>query len=409
MRYFLFLLSLLYFACTDTSTSSSPQTISFIPTPNSIAEQFPFLFAEHDTLWMTWIQEKDASSHLQLAYFESQKQAWSIPQTIQTGKDWFVNWADFPSVIKKENRLMTSFLPKNGAGTYAYNVAVLQSTDYGNLWQDPFIPHTDNTPTEHGFVSLFPFENTIGVVWLDGRNAAQEEVVAHNHDHGNEADMTLRFASIDENGEITNETLLDERVCSCCQTDAVTLGNGQSIVVYRDRSKEEIRDFSYVYYANGKWSSPKLIHQDNWTIAGCPVNGAAIDANGNKVAIAWYTMADGVPKVNLAFSDAISKGFSNPIQINTNPTIGRVDVKFINTDQVAVTNLEEIEGETYLILRIINTNGSIQTVKKITPYNESRASGFPRIAVLGNELFIAGTVVQKDQLPQLGLWNYPLQ
>ena len=45
------------------------------------------------------------------------------------------------------------------------------------------------------------------------------------------------------------------------------------VVVYRDRSEQEIRDISIVRLHDGKWSQPSSVFEDNWKINGCPVNG----------------------------------------------------------------------------------------------------------------------------------------
>ena len=96
------------------------------------------------------------------------------------------------------------------------------------------IPHTDGINAEHGFVSLLPTpEGKTFAVWLDGRHTKKEEINA----------MTLRSAEIDKDGKLSNEVELDGRVCDCCQTGATWTKKGP-IVVYRDRSEDEIRDIA---------------------------------------------------------------------------------------------------------------------------------------------------------------------
>ena len=55
---------------------------------------------------------------------------------------------------------------------------------------------------------------------------------------------------------------------------------------------------------NGEvWSKAENIHADGWELAGCPVNGPAIDALEMDVAVIWFTAAKGDPNVKIAFSD----------------------------------------------------------------------------------------------------------
>ena len=88
------------------------------------------------------------------------------------------------------------------------------------------------------------------------------------------------------------------------------------VVVYRDRSDEEIRDMSIVRYVNESWTSPKTIHADNWQIKACPVNGPRADAIGNNLAIAWFSMKDKKGEVKVVFSNDGGATFEEPIRID---------------------------------------------------------------------------------------------
>ena len=71
----------------------------------------------------------------------------------------------------------------------------------------------------------------------------------------------MRFAAVEAEGKLSEEALLDERVCECCQTSAAVTSEGV-IVAYRDRSEGEVRDIYYVRRQNGAWSAPQAIYED---------------------------------------------------------------------------------------------------------------------------------------------------
>ncbi|MDX1407284.1 MAG: hypothetical protein R3330_04100, partial [Saprospiraceae bacterium] len=170
--------------------------------------------------------------------------SWSPRREIARGSDWFVNWADFPSVVAFSDgrSLAAHWLQKSASGTYDYDVRISVSKDMGETWSGSFIPHTDGIPAEHGFVSMIPADsNRILAIWLDGRHMQAGE--GHGHRHGGGA-MTLRAAEFDVDGNLFAEAELDSMVCECCQTDAAMTSTGP-IVVYRNRSDQEIRDISY--------------------------------------------------------------------------------------------------------------------------------------------------------------------
>ena len=97
---------------------------------------------------------------------------WGAPGTVASGNDWFVNWADFPSLAAfPDGTLAAHWLRKSGAGTYAYDVRLALSRDGGATWSESLVPHRDGTQTEHGFVSMAATApDRLGLIWLDGRH-----------------------------------------------------------------------------------------------------------------------------------------------------------------------------------------------------------------------------------------------
>src|SRR5688500_18136299 len=142
---------------------------------------------------------------------------------------------------------------------------------------------------------------------------------------GHRGSMTLRAAFIDYAGNKVNEWELDSKTCDCCQTTAVITDEGP-IVIYRDRSDDEIRDLSIVRFIDGKWTSPQVVSRDNWKISGCPVNGPRAAAIGNNISVAWFTAPEGRPMVNVIFSDDAGGTFGLPVRVDEGKPNGRVDV-----------------------------------------------------------------------------------
>jgi hypothetical protein len=301
-----------------------------------------------------------------------------------------LNWADFPSVIAlKDGTLAAHWLVKSGSATYAYDVNISTSNNGGKSWSKPLVPHRDNTQTEHGFVSLVPLsDGRLGAVWLDGRNMKN---MKESDDHGPAPEsMTLRYAAIDANGNLSDEAELDERVCECCQTSAAVTSDGP-IAVYRDRSQSEVRDIYIVRQVNGSWTKPQPVFADNWQINGCPVNGPMIAADGRRVAVAWFTGVADTPRVKIAFSQDAGATFSQPIQVDDGETIGRVDALLLPDGSALVCWLSgNVEGGEIKVRRV-RADGAVGPSAVIAKTDISRSSGFPRMARLGNEVHFAWT------------------
>ena len=248
------------------------------------------------------------------------------------------------------------------------------------------IPHTDGTQTEHGFVSMLPSsDGRLVAVWLDGRN------MGGGHDgHGSRGAMTLRAAILDHAGTLYGETLLDERICECCQTSAARTSNG-IVVAYRDRSDEEIRDISVVRWQNGTWSAPQTVHEDRWHILGCPVNGPAVAAAGEQVAVAWFTAAQDTPRIKLSFSTDEGQSFSAPVQIDDGLPVGRLNTILLQDGSALVSWIENTDDGAEIRVRRVYPDGTPDASSAVAATSASRASGVPRIARKGNAIYIVWT------------------
>lgn len=313
----------------------------------------------------------------------------SSPATAASGPGWLINWADFPSVTRLSARSMLAHYlvrrgGKRGAG---YDITFTRSDDGGATWSPPWHPHDDATETEHGFVSIVPRgQGRALALWLDGRAfAGHDEAEAEAH-----AAMQLRASELGTEAAASASLVVDDRTCSCCQTSAVALGE-EVLAVYRDRTQDELRDIALARYAGGKWSAPTLVHADGWRIEGCPVNGPAIAARGTTVAVAWYTEAKDQPQVHLALSRDSGATFAAPVRVDLGHPQGRVDVVLVG--ERAFVSWQELSGNlvTLRLRPVALADGTLGPAHVIDEVAAGRASGFPQLAVRGEELIMAWT------------------
>lgn len=350
----------------------------------------PELNATNDgRIILSWVEQLDEKRYALRAAIRDGR-GWSDRFNVAQGDNWFVNWADFPSAIMmRDGSLAAHWLVKSANGKYAYDVNISRSNDGGKTWTQPLVPHRDKTQTEHGFVSLISLpDGRLGAVWLDGRNMKD---MKETGDHAPApASMTLRYAAIDQNGNLSDEAELDNRVCECCQTSAAMTSDGL-IAVYRDRSPSEVRDIYIVRQVNGTWSTPQPVHADNWQINGCPVNGPSVAADGRRVVVAWFTGVDNTPHVKIAFSEDAGASFGQPIQVDDGENAGRVDAILLPDGSALVCWLSgNIEGGAIKVRRV-QADGTIGPSSVIARTDISRSSGFPRMVRLGDEVQFAWT------------------
>jgi hypothetical protein len=335
---------------------------------------------------LSWIERSGSNAALKFA--ERTPTGWTEPRTVATGNDWFVNWADVPSVIRlADGSIYGHWLQKSGSSTYAYDVRLARSTDDGRTFSPSFTPHHDGTQTEHGFASLFQMAGAgLGLVWLDGRATKS----AGHDGHGDGGDMSVRGAVFDRSGKQVSETPIDLRVCECCPT-AIAVTSEGPIVAYRDRSPDEVRDIYVSRFVAGKWTTPAAVHKDNWKIAACPVNGPALSADEKTVAIAWFAATGDEGHAYAAFSSDAGASFRTPIRLDDASALGRVDVQLLRDGSAIATWIEFTDGRAQFKMRRVEATGRKGVASTVAGMTSGRASGYPRMALFGDELVFAWT------------------
>ena len=402
LKYILILLTVVWFYGCETSGSSAdedatgPAKLSLIETPATTGSGELNLFTDPGgNVYLSWVENTEKESVLKFSTFENE--AWSEPRTITSGSNWFVNWADFPMVASDgKGNLAAHYLAKTAEDTYAYGVFMVFSRDGGKTWSEPVIPHETETPTEHGFMSILPWEDGYFAAWLDGRNTGEKG-----------GDMTIRAAFMDFSGNIREEFELDNRICDCCQTSVVLTDHGP-VVLYRDRSEKEIRDMSIVRWEEGNWTAPEIIYHDNWYIPGCPVNGPVAVSDGSNLAVAWYTAPDEENRINFSYSRDAGKSFSKPVRIDDGHPIGRVDIEMLDDGSAIVSWVEDTGVTGEIRVKHLDAEGNELDAFVLAKTSVSRASGFPQMTRQGNKLIFAWRDVRDEDNPVIKTAVYRL-
>jgi len=412
---------------TGDRTGPAPSPAIELVSPAAAGSTTPNLFATPDGgVLMSWLEPVGSGAgeaastrrgRFALRFARLDGDSWSEPRTIAEGEDFFVNWADFPSIVESDGMLAAHWMVLNGGRGTSYDVHISRSTDGGESWDQPVVPHADATQTEHGFVSLVPEEGGgFTAIWLDGRNFA-------GRTEGTSPEMTLRATSFEGGGTQGPETLLDPRICECCQTSAAYAGD-TLLAVYRDRSDEEIRDIWSVRRTANGWQDPVRVAEDNWQIPGCPVNGPAIAGREDSAAVAWFSLPGGVVEIKVTFTRDGGATFTDPILLDSSEAmgidtgsprevagladssagrtpipLGRVDIVWVDDSRVAVSWLVARGNEADIVLQTVETDGTLGRRHIIATSTSSRSGGFPRLVRSGDRLIVAWT--EPDGTPSL--------
>jgi hypothetical protein len=361
-------------------------SIQEVPAPVAGESSVPNLaVGPNGETYLSWI-EVSATGTRSLKFSTRTAEGWSHARPIVEGETLFENWADFPSLfVLPEGRLAAHWLA-TVPGRGGYGVAIAVSQDKGETWSAPLTPHRDATQTEHGFVSLVPANNGIAVLWLDSRKLEK----------GSD-NVSLMYTNVSLDGQLGMEAEIDDRVCECCQPSSIATSSG-ILTVYRDRSQDEIRDIVITRFDGSQWSAPKTVADDGWRVFACPIQGPAISAAGEHVAVAWFTAANEMPRVKVALSADGGKTFSPPIQVDEGDPLGRVDVAATESGGAIVTWIEHTSRGGEVRARQVDAGGQTREPVTVGKTSLGSASGFPRVERSGHSIVFAWTDTNEHRI-----------
>jgi hypothetical protein len=382
-------LILLNIGCSPTSRQEKSGSVA-LSAPAGLESTGPRLSSGPDnSLILSWMEPDEVNTSLRFASYVNGQ--WGAAQTVISKAPLFVNWADLPSVVPVgDGRLVAHWLIRRPDNVHSYDIMLSHSMDGGHTWSDTNTPHKDNTATEHGFVSIFSSANTAGLLWLDGRKMVNERT-----DNPTNTGMTLRAASLGSDLISYDEQLVDDLVCDCCQTDVAVAAAGP-IAVYRDRSSDEIRDISVSRLIDGQWQASRALADDGWRISGCPVNGPSVVADGNSVAVGWFTAANSVPKLQLATSVDGGASFTDALELKSGDLLGRVGIAMLGDDELAVSWLQSGAGgkQAQVMVRKITAERTLGP--EVVVSNTASQLSVPQMVRMGDSLIFAWTEIRDD-------------
>jgi hypothetical protein len=371
---------------TTTACRRAEWTVSVQPvaTPAGMNSSEPHLSASSRGAGLSWIERDGATTRLKFS--ERTSAGWTMPVTAASGDDWFISYADVPFVTRlADGTLLAQWGQTTDELIEAYDLMLSYSKDDGRTWATPFMPHHDGTMTQHGFASIVePPGGGVGLVWLDGRAGELDTTSPEG------GAMSLRYAAFDASWKQVADQPVDVRVCECCPTTAVVTSDGV-LTAFRDRSDKEVRDISVSRLENGVWTPSTTVHNDNWEIEACPVNGPKLSARGRQVAAAWFTAQGDQGQAYAAFSSDAGRTWGAPIRLDEAGSLGRVDIQLLDDGSAAASWVEFANQRAQFRMRRVDNSGMKSAPVDVGSVEGSRSSGFPRLTQRGGELVFAWT------------------
>ena len=115
------LLVLFMAGCTDDSAIEPPQFLLLAEVASAGSAEPHLATTADGAVVMSWLEPSEHGTDLRWSVLQGGQ--WVEPRTIASGENWFVNWADFPSVEPIDNELWAAhWLVKRPGGTYALSL-----------------------------------------------------------------------------------------------------------------------------------------------------------------------------------------------------------------------------------------------------------------------------------------------
>jgi len=353
--------------------------VESIPNPSSTGSlQASWSAAKDGSPLLSWIEtQKDESYTLKYAVRKGAQ--WSEPRTIAAHRQFFRHPAEMPEVISlSDGTLVAHWVespPSEGSEDAEFSYASVSHD--GVRWTPPVMIHKDRSMVQHGLASIVASgDRETSIVWLEALK-------------GPDGPTSLKRSVVNGEGKVTKEEVLDSDVCECCPTSVVKTARGL-LVAYRDHTPEDIRDISVVRFEGGRWSAPKNINPDKWQLDACPTNAAAAVAKGDRVAIAWFTGAQNMPREQLVFSSDGGTTFTKPVLLSTGRSFGYTSIALDDQGGALVSWIEQTGDAARILVRQISAAGAAGPVIQVAQ-GSRKSLGYPRILQTANETWVAWT------------------
>jgi BNR repeat-like domain len=261
------------------------EEINVSPTDTTLAYTMPLLSKTHKgDVMLSWT-EKDAKgiTTFCLAFSKDNGKTFSDKKTIFSGTGIGNSRMMRAKVLsEKDGTLVAIFSNREEStgGGRSSNIVYCQSKDDGTTWSSPASVDADpKRGIVRGFFDAAVMANDeIAVVYLkDVANSTKHE------------ERDLRLVAT-KNGVFQPERVIDPVVCDCCPINLLVDANGALNVIYRDNN-DDIRDMAKMISTDNAatFSTPAIIHQDDWKIQGCPHSGAVSSTAGKGVLVAYFS------------------------------------------------------------------------------------------------------------------------
>lgn len=291
---------------------------------NTDAAEPAVVAGKDGAIYAAWIEHgARKESDLFLARLDREGRTMGQPVRVNTKAGEATAWrGDQPTLaVAPDGTLYVSWTARSSMQGYATTLYLSASRDGGRTFAPPVKVNDDDQPVAHAMHALAVApDGRIHVAWLDERNLGQADAAATNAagqkkmEHMERNREVFTAYSADGGRTFSQNRRLGEEACPCCKTAIAVGSDGRVYVGWRQVLPGEYRHIAVSSSGDGgeTFSAPRIVSDDQWVIAGCPVSGPALSVAGDgALRVMWYTAGErGTPGLYWAQSRDGGQSFS---------------------------------------------------------------------------------------------------
>lgn len=253
--------------------------------------------------FVVWVShDPNGKADVMIARFSADGQTESAPVRVNSQPGIATAWrGDPPTVaVAADHTIFVAWTAKvDSTSAHATDVYLSASRDNGRTFADPVKVNDDIKPAVHGMHSLtITKDGRIYLAWLDERNvspmpAMDMKTNQRTSGHHMESNRELFIASSSDGGHtFSANQRVATNVCPCCKTALAMDNDGRVYVSWRQVLPG---DFRHIAIASSidegrTFSEMKVVSDDQWMLAGCPVSGPALAlSQDGTLRVLWYS------------------------------------------------------------------------------------------------------------------------
>ncbi|HEX8137303.1 MAG TPA: sialidase family protein [Pyrinomonadaceae bacterium] len=280
--------------------------------------------ASDGTAYIAWVEHRPRKeADLLVARLDREANSVGPPVRVNPRGGEATAWRGDPPTlaVAPDGALYVGWTAREASEGHATTLYLSASRDGGQTFAPPVKVNDDEQPGVHGMHSLaVARDGRIHLAWLDERNLGQAEAPGASPEGQKKMEQMERnrevFTAYSADGgrSFSRNRRVAAEACPCCKTAVAVSGDGRVYLAWRQVLPGEYRHIAVSSSGDGgeTFSAPKIVSDDQWVIAGCPVSGPALSVAGDgTLGVMWYTAGErGTPGLYWAQSKDGGESFS---------------------------------------------------------------------------------------------------